>query len=65
MFSNIANLESILDYIAENCAEMNLNKIEFSCAEESCTDIVGGAEVPCLCHYVGVEIKEGTEGWSL
>ena len=64
MFSNIANLESIFDCIAANCAEINLNKIEFSCAEESGTDTVGGAEVPCLCHSIGVDVEEGTEGWS-
>ena len=64
MFSNIANLESIFDWIATNYAEMNLNKTELSCAEESGADTVGGAEVSCLCHYVGVEVEEGTKGWS-
>ena len=62
MFSNIANLESIFDCIAVNCVEMNLNKTEFSCVEESGADTVGGAEVPCRCHSVGVEVEEGIEG---
>ena len=43
---------------------MNLNKIELSWAEVSDPDTVGCAEVPCLCHSVGVDVEEGTEGWS-
>ena len=64
MFSNITNLESIFDCMVANCAEMNLNKTEFSCAEEYSADTVGRAEVPCLCHSVGVDVEEGREGWS-
>ena len=65
MFSSIANLESIFDWITANYVEMNLNKIELSWAEVFGADIVGGAKVPCLCHSVGVDVEEGTEGWSL
>ena len=61
LFSNTANLESILDWRAVNYAEMKHNRTELSCAEGSGADIVGCAEEePCLCHSEGVDVEEGT-----
>ena len=64
LFFNTANLDSILDWRAENCAEIKQNRTELSCAERSGADIVGcSEEEPCLCHSEGVDVEEGT--WSL
>ena len=64
LFSNTANLDSNLDWRAENYAEMKRNRTEVSWtggsgAEEVCCS----KEEPCLCHSEGVDVEEGT--WSL